>query len=344
MSRWRKDPDAAAAALLRRSLPAAVPRRILLANQSGPAAAMLSQELMRRGARVSMWNRRVDVLAPASAVHASPWPPPGPFDLALLRLPRSKDEQEMAAHACFSVLERAGNLNVYGGNDEGIRSAARALERLAGGVETLAVRGHGRVLSAPRPPDASRLRTPIAAWRRVTRLALQGNPTDWVSYPGTFAAGRLDPGTALFLTALPSLAPMAQVLDYGCGTGPIGFAVARQQRAPIDMMDADSLALEAVRENVPAARRVLGARLADAPEEAYDAILSNPPLHRGGVEDHTALERLIAEAPQRLKRGGILQLVVQRRVVLERHLAAGFGSSRLVAQSAGYRVWRAARA
>jgi 16S rRNA (guanine1207-N2)-methyltransferase len=339
MSRWRTDPDAAAAALLRRSLPLALPQRILLANQAGPAAQLIAGELAQRGARVAVWNRRAE-----APIQASPWPPAGPFDLALLRLPRSKEEQEMAAHACLSVLEGGARLDVYGGNDEGIRSAAGMLERLSGAVATVAVRGHGRVLGAARPPDASALRASLSAWRRVTPLTIEGTATDWVSYPGTFAAGRLDPGTALLLSTLPSLAPGAQVLDFGCGTGPIGFAVARHKRAALDMMDADAVALEAVRENVAAARRVLAAGLAEAPESAYDAILSNPPLHRGAVEDHAALERLIAEAPRRLKRGGVLQLVVQRRVPLERALLTALGNAELVAANAGYRVWRAKRA
>ena len=71
----------------------------------------------------------------------------------------------MAAHACLSVLAPGGRLVVYGGNDEGIRSAAGMIERLCGGVETLATRGHGRVVAAHRPADPSQLRASLAAWR-----------------------------------------------------------------------------------------------------------------------------------------------------------------------------------
>ena len=60
------------------------------------------------------------------------WPPAGPFDPALLRLPKARDEQEMAVHAALERAAPAGRLIVYGGNDEGIRSAAGMLEAFTG--------------------------------------------------------------------------------------------------------------------------------------------------------------------------------------------------------------------
>ena len=129
----------------------------------------------------------------------------------------------MAAHACLSVLAPGGRLIVYGGNDEGIRSAGGRLERVCREVETLATRGHGRVLAASRPADAP-LRASLAAWRSVAPLTIAGIVRDWVSYPGVFAAGRVDEGTALLIEALPPLRSGDRVLDYGCGSGVIGAA------------------------------------------------------------------------------------------------------------------------
>ena len=56
----------------------------------------------------------------------------------------------------------------------------------------------------------------------------------------------------------------------------------------------------------------------------YAAILSNPPLHKGIAEDHALLEQLIADAPAHLAPGGCLQIVVQRRIPLDRLLAKHF--------------------
>jgi 16S rRNA (guanine1207-N2)-methyltransferase len=335
MSRWADDPERAADELVRRSLDAIDPTgRILFANGSVGLASVLAG----RGLAVAAWNRRL-----ATSAKAEPWPPAGPFDVALLRLPKARDEQEMAAHACLDALRPGGRLVVYGGNDEGIRSAARTLERLCGTIDTLATRGHGRVVAASWPAGIGGLRTSLGEWRSTTSLEIGGVPRNWVSYPGVFAADRIDEGTALLIGALPPLRKGARVLDYGCGSGVIAAAAAAH--APgiaLDLLDSDSVALEAARENVPDARLVLGAAVGDGGGTRYDAILSNPPMHTGFAENYTLLERLIADAPAHLRADGVLQIVVQRRIPLDRLLAAHFATTTIAAENSRYRVWRAA--
>ena len=336
MSRWAHDPERAADALMERCLDAIALRgRILLVNQGGTLPALVAA----RGLAYDIWNRRV-----AGGLAAAPWPPAGPFDAALVRLPKARDEQEMTAHAALSVLGDGGRLILYGGNDEGIRSAAGMLENLAGAVETIATRGHGRVLVALRPENANALRHTLAAWRMLSAIEIAGTSRAWISYPGMFAAGRLDEGTALLLGAMPALAPRARVLDYGCGSGVIGAAaLAQEPSVLVDMLDSDTVALEAARENVPGGRPVSGMRLADAGCKTYAVILSNPPLHQGATEDHTLLDSLVADAPSHLAPGGLLQIVVQRRLPLHRLFAEHFGNADVVAENGRFRVWRARR-
>jgi 16S rRNA (guanine1207-N2)-methyltransferase len=333
MSRWTHDPERAAGELLERCLDGIGLRgRVLVANQAYLRPARLA------GIEVAHWNRRLST----GSGKAAPWPPAGPFEVVLLRLPRAKDEQEMAAHACLSVLASEGRLVVYGGNEEGIRSAATMLEGLCGAVATLAKRGHGRVLAVERPAQSGRLRASLSAWRSTASLQIGGQQRPWIFYPGVFAAGRVDEGSALMIGALPPLRAGARILDYGCGSGLIGAAALGQSCAVmLDALDSDSVALEAARQNLPSARCVLGASLGEVGTTRYDAILSNPPLRQGMAEDHALLEHLIGMAPAHLLPGGVLQIVVQRRVPLERLLAEHFASIAIAAETSRYRVWRA---
>jgi 16S rRNA (guanine1207-N2)-methyltransferase len=373
MSRWRNDPAAAAAQLIGRALEAIdVKGRVLLANA---AESGLAARLAQRGITCDHWLRRAE--EKGALMIARTWPPAGPFDAVLLRLPRAKDEQDMATHAAISVLAPAGKLIVYGGNDEGIRSAAGVIARTCGEVETLAAKGHGRILAARAPRDRANIRGALADWRRTTRLLIAGVARTWVTYPGVFAAGRIDAATSLLLAAMPRLPQRARLLDFGCGSGVIGASalvsagasagaaantsanvpasvpasiptsIPARVSAPaggsaiaLDMLDNDTVALAAARENVPQGRAILATALAEAPD-GYHAILSNPPLHRGSAEDHRLLHELIAQAPSHLTPDGILEIVVQRRLDVGALLAQGFAHVAVAAQSPRFRVWRA---
>jgi 16S rRNA (guanine1207-N2)-methyltransferase len=86
-------------------------------------------------------------------------------------------------------------------------------------------------------------------------------PRPWRTYPGLFARGGLDVMTAALLASLP-LPPArsgrrgrkrARLLDFACGSGAVGASL--QQRAPgacVHLLDADAVALDAARRNVPA--------------------------------------------------------------------------------------------
>ena len=341
MTGWRTDPEAAATELINRALATiALQGRVLLAYGPGEG---LAARLAPRGIACIVWARRAEQDRAPDTVRC--WPPAGPFDAVLLRLPRAKEEQEMATHAALSVLRDAGELIVYGGNDEGIRSAAGMLARACGAVTTLAARGHGRVLSASAPRDRSAIKGTPAAWRRTLRAAIAGVPRTLLTYPGVFAGTAIDAASSLLVEAMPQLPDGARVLDFGCGAGFIGASVladaaARRASLVLDMLDNDALALAAARENVPQGRAILASALSGA-ATGYAAIFSNPPLHRGIAEDHRVLLQLIAHAPRHLAPGGVLQLVVPRRIAVQDLLAKGFADVAVAAHSARFRVWRA---
>ncbi len=267
---------------------------------------------------------------------AQPWAPEGRFEAAILRQPRGWAAFAMTLHAIAARLAPGAPLWVYGGNDEGITSAPKRLEGLFADPQTVAIKHRTRLLSMRRTEAPAR--GGLEEWRETAAIA----DTQFVSYPGLFAHGRLDPGTALLLDALPKIDAGASVLDFGCGAGVIAHTVRR--RAPdarLTVLDVDSLALHAARQNVPDAAFVLSDGWAALEAvRRFDLILSNPPLHRGKEEDFGALEALIRGARDRLKPRGRLLAVVQRTAGVGALFAAALRNTAMLVETPQYQVWQ----
>lgn len=327
---WRDD---AAAALMIRVFGEIRPEAPTLVL--GDPLPDVANHLSGGGFEVASWSRRA-----FGGRRATPWPPEGPFGTAALRLPRAKEELAMTLHGAAGTLAPGGTIFVYGAKDEGIGSVSRHLDLLFEGAETVAIGGHCRVLRARIRSRLETHRGRLEDWKEFGRLGYGSLTQAWVSYPGVFAHGRLDPGTRLLLDALPSFHRDERILDYGCGSGVVAAVVrSRHPQVRLDLMDIDAVALEAARENVPGCRLLLGDGLPPAPGEPFDAILSNPPFHRGKAEEPEMILRLIRDAPSLLAAGGGLVFVAQRRIPLEDALRGAFRKVGVRAEGAGFQVW-----
>jgi 16S rRNA (guanine1207-N2)-methyltransferase len=185
--------------------------------------------------------------------------------------------------------------------------------------------------------------TPAArSVRRHVPLVLPDLSVELVTDRGVFSMTRVDPGTRYLLMAAP--APSGEereIVDLGCGYGPIAVTLAR--RAPsarVWAVDVNERALELTREN--AAGLALDGLVVARPDEVptaveLDGIWSNPPVRIGKA----ALHALLMEWLPRLRSGGHAYLVVQKHLgadSLQRWLTeAGWPTIRLGSR-AGYRL------
>lgn len=302
---------------------------------AGEGVAPLLEALMSQGASPTHWTRHA-----GTPVAAAPWPPEGDFTSAFVRLPKGREALAMTLHAVAARLAPGAPIVLFGANGEGIRSADRDLAAVAEAIETVETKRHCRVMAGRRLAAIEDHKASLADWRHTFEITIAGETVPWVSYPGLFAHGRLDEASGLLIASLPAMKAGMAVLDFGCGSGAIARAIRmRAPEAPLDLLDADVLALEAARENVPDARLVAGTDLTAVSGRRYAIIVSNPPIHLGAAEDTRILMGLIREAPRHLGPGGRLVIVVQRRVRIRPALDAAFGEVATLAEDGRFTVF-----
>jgi 16S rRNA (guanine1207-N2)-methyltransferase len=122
---------------------------------------------------------------------------------------------------------------------------------------------------------------------------------------GVFSPGRLDPGTRLLLDESPAPPPDGDLLDLGCGYGPIACVLAaRSPGAIIWAIDVNERALELCAQNAAAAG-LANVRCVTPDDPSVPGrlagIWSNPPVRIGKAALHellsTWLRRLGPEEP-----------------------------------------------
>ena len=163
---------------------------------------------------------------------------------------------------------------------------------------------------------------------------------------GIFSPDHIDQGTAVLLEHLDKVPPGGNLIDVGCGWGPIALSLASQSpHATVWAIDVNERSLELTRRN--AARLGLTNVTVCRPEEVpadlqFEGIWSNPPIRVGKPELHSILLTWLP----RLAEGSEGYLVVQKNLGadslhrwLEAELPSGFSTIR-VDTSKSFRILR----
>jgi len=160
---------------------------------------------------------------------------------------------------------------------------------------------------------------------------------------GVFSGDRIDPGTSVLISHGPPLARHGDLLDLGCGYGPLAVAMAlRAPSARVWAVDVNERAVALCARNAEALGLGPERLRACTPEEVpysvrFAALWSNPPIRIGNA----ALHQLLLTWLGRLDEAGQAVLVVQRHLGAD-SLAVwlgqqGFVVERLAAKR-GYRL------
>ncbi|MDX2375719.1 methyltransferase [Microbacterium sp. LRZ72] len=185
--------------------------------------------------------------------------------------------------------------------------------------------------------------------RRRIPVTLAGRDGHVTTAGGVFSPDHVDDGTRVLLANSPAAPPGGNLLDLGCGWGPIALSLALEApHATVWAVDVNERALDLVRRNATewGLDNVNAVTPDDVPADiVFRSIRSNPPIRVGKRELHTLLETWIP----RLDHRSDAWLVVQRNLgsdSLQRWLAASFDTGYSVHRAAtgkGFRVIRVRR-
>ena len=178
--------------------------------------------------------------------------------------------------------------------------------------------------------------------RRLLRVRLAGRDVEVETAGGIFSPDHVDLGTRVLLDHAPEPPAEGDLLDLGCGWGPIALTLALESPgAHVWAVDVNERALDLTRRN--AERLGVTNLQAVTPDQVPQgvelaAIWSNPPIRVGKEALHAMLTRWLGRrAP-----GGEAHLVVSKNLgadSLQRWIAAELGVDvERTASAKGFRV------
>ena len=126
---------------------------------------------------------------------------------------------------------------------------------------------------------------------------------------GVFSKKGLDFGTRTLLENIPIL--KGDVLDFGCGYGPIGIYIKDNYDCNVDMLDINDRSISLAKQNAILNNvdvNIFKSDIYENVHKKYDYIITNPPIRIG----KESLYKILFDAKNYLKDGGRMYLVINK--------------------------------
>ncbi|WOV84121.1 class I SAM-dependent methyltransferase [Sporosarcina jeotgali] len=172
---------------------------------------------------------------------------------------------------------------------------------------------------------------------------LRGTSFVFVTDAGVFSKGEVDFGSRLLIDAFRAPDVEGDILDVGCGYGPVGLSIASLlKERTIQMVDVNERALALSRtnsqkNNIENVVIYASDALDEVETKEFASILTNPPI-RAGKE---TVFKIYNQAYEHLAVGGDLWVVIQKKQGAPSTIARLeelFGNAEIVEKSKGYYI------
>ncbi|RSI00899.1 Ribosomal RNA small subunit methyltransferase C [Streptococcus sanguinis] len=172
-------------------------------------------------------------------------------------------------------------------------------------------------------------------------VELLGQRLTFLTDAGVFSKKMIDYGSRVLLSVL-DFETGEQVLDVGCGYGPLGLTLAKAQGVTATMVDINQRALDLAQKNAERnqiSADIFQSNVYEKVSGIFDHIISNPPIRAGKQVVH----EVISGSYEHLTEGGDLTLVIQKKQgapSAKSKMEAVFSNCEIVKKDKGYYILR----
>ena len=141
-------------------------------------------------------------------------------------------------------------------------------------------------------------------------VVINGKEFTFFTDNGVFSKKGLDFGTRTLLESLPNDLK-GDILDFGCGYGPIGIYLKKNYDCEVDMLDINERSVSLAKKNADLNNAKVNIFLSDIysnVNKKYDYIVTNPPIRVG----KQILYKILFDAKDYLKENGKIYLVINK--------------------------------
>lgn len=174
-------------------------------------------------------------------------------------------------------------------------------------------------------------------------FTLRNHNFDFMSDSGVFSRQTVDYGSRVLIEAIDfTNVPAGNILDVGCGYGPIGLALAKDQTdRQVTMVDVNLRALDLAKKNA-ATNQVDNVDIFESDTYKsvtgkYALIVSNPPVRAG----KNVVTSILADSKAHLVENGELWIVLQKKQgapSAKKLMDQTFGNVEVVTRDKGYYI------
>jgi len=168
-----------------------------------------------------------------------------------------------------------------------------------------------------------------------------------LSKPGQYGWNKIDKGSEQLISAfaehVEQTEPPSTLLDLGCGYGYLSVMAWTLGVKHIVATDNNAAALASCRQNIQRHNidaEVIADDCAGGIHHQYDAVLCNPPFHKGFDTEKDLTEKFLRSARNHLKNDGVAFVVVNQFIPVETLAPAFFKSTELVFRDKSFKVFK----